>query len=103
MRVELLLGDRKCTQGPGPNEVEQSGGTLMTDTIICPRCNYEVEVTTALSAQLREQLRKEMEGSELERFKQQALESVAVEFADLQGQLAEARNKLGLAQKVELQ
>ena len=30
----------------------------MPDTIICPNCKYEIEVTEVLSAQLREQIRK---------------------------------------------
>lgn len=31
----------------------------MSDTIICPKCKFEIEVTEVLSSQLREQLRKE--------------------------------------------
>lgn len=33
----------------------------MSDTIICPQCKYEIEVTEVLSAQLRSQLQKEFE------------------------------------------
>lgn len=33
----------------------------MPDTIICPQCKYEIEVTEVLSAQLRSQLQKEFE------------------------------------------
>lgn len=33
----------------------------MPDTIICPKCKYEIEVTEVLSSQLRDQLRKEYE------------------------------------------
>jgi hypothetical protein len=33
----------------------------MSDTIICPKCKYEIEVTEVLSSQLREQLRKEFD------------------------------------------
>ena len=33
----------------------------MADTIICPKCRYEIEVTEVLSAQLRSQLQKEFE------------------------------------------
>jgi len=33
----------------------------MPDTIICPKCKYEIEVTEALSSRMREQLRKEYE------------------------------------------
>ena len=29
----------------------------MSDTIICPKCKFEIEVTEVLSSQLREQLR----------------------------------------------
>lgn len=33
----------------------------MPDTIICPKCSYEIEVTEVLSAQLRSQLQKEFD------------------------------------------
>lgn len=33
----------------------------MSDTIICPNCQFEIEVTEVLSAQLRSQLQKEFE------------------------------------------
>jgi len=33
----------------------------MADTIICPKCKYEIEVTEVLSSQLRDQIRKEYE------------------------------------------
>jgi hypothetical protein len=33
----------------------------MSDTVICPKCKYEIEVTEVLSAQLRTQLQKEFE------------------------------------------
>ncbi len=33
----------------------------MSDTVICPNCKFEIEVTEVLSAQLRTQLQKEFE------------------------------------------
>jgi hypothetical protein len=121
-------------------------GVSMAESIICPKCSFEIEVSTALAAQLRDQLRKEFEadarrkdqeivqreqqirlreqeidtsrqsieaevlkrlGAErlqlMQDAKTKAQESIVAEVAELQGQLTETRDKLGLAQKTELQ
>src|SRR5437867_4021865 len=36
-------------------------GDAMSHTILCPNCSFQIEISDALSAQLREQLRKEFE------------------------------------------
>src|SRR3954453_7156919 len=36
-------------------------GAAMTETIACPKCNYEIEVTEVLAAQLRAQLQGEFD------------------------------------------
>jgi len=118
----------------------------MSQSILCPNCRFQIEVSDALSTQLREQLRKEFEAEarrkELALAKQeealhqreQALEAsrcsmdnelsarlvqeqerlqmeakikaeemIALDLQDLRAQLAEAGEKLGLAQQAELQ
>ena len=46
------------------------GDKIMKDTIACPNCGQEIEVTEVLSAQLTSQIRKEMEADVAERKKQ---------------------------------
>ncbi|MBI3408170.1 MAG: DUF2130 domain-containing protein [Planctomycetes bacterium] len=118
----------------------------MADTIRCPNCNVEIEVSAVLSAQLRAQLQKEVEAQArrkdeeiakreenlgqreqvldasrrtldqqvAERVAQEqprllleaekkAQEAVALEVHDLTDQLNLAKNKLGEAQRSELQ
>jgi hypothetical protein len=55
----------------------------MSDTVICPNCKFEIEVTEVLSAQLRAQLQKEFE-AEL-RKKEESLESREKEITPRQG------------------
>ncbi|HVC97615.1 MAG TPA: DUF2130 domain-containing protein [Pirellulales bacterium] len=117
----------------------------MPQTIICPNCQYEIEPSTALSAQLRDELRKEFEAdarrkerefakrdgelrdresalaaaktsideevakrvsTEQEKLKQKALAhakaAMALDFKDLQDQLAGAATKLAAAEQSEL-
>ncbi len=51
----------------------------MPDTIICPKCKYEIEVTEVLSSQLRDQLTKEYEAEGRRKD-----EAIAAKAADLQ-------------------
>ncbi len=82
----------------------------MADTLLCPKCGLEIEVSTTLSAQLRDHLRKEYEGEAqrneaqlIQQAQLKAKESLAREFGDLESQLAETKQKLGDAQQAELQ
>lgn len=69
----------------------------MPDTIICPNCKYEIEVTEVLSSQLRDQLRKEYE-AELRR-KEQDFAAKAEEIRQRELALQKSRESL----EVELQ
>jgi hypothetical protein len=78
----------------------------MADKIVCPNCSIEIEVSAALSAQVRENMRTEFAAERnqlIQDAKQKAQASTDLEMQDLQGQLAESRRKLGDAQKAELQ
>ncbi len=79
----------------------------MADTIICPKCKYEIEVTEALSLQLREQLRKEYEAErrrqeqefaakseELRRREQELKASREAMDAEVQARLVRERARL---------
>lgn len=79
----------------------------MSDTIICPKCSYEIEVTEVLSAQLRSQLQKEFdadirkkEAAIAEREKELGLAKEEVEKAKVEidervaAQMAEERKQL---------
>jgi hypothetical protein len=57
MRVELSHQQWKEVQSrPNPKRVH-----IMTDTIICPNCQFKIEVHAAAAAQMREHIRKELE------------------------------------------
>jgi hypothetical protein len=98
------------------------------DTLLCPRCGQEIEVSTALADQLRKEFeadarRKEAELAQRERLLELAVEkrvaaeqsrllddarakaeqALAVELADLRSQLSESSEKLQEAQRAELQ
>src|SRR5713101_5827661 len=118
----------------------------MSQSILCPHCGFQIEVSAALATQLREQMQKEFDAEtrrrettfakheqtiqqreqaleearlslerdisvrlaqERDRLEQEARakaqESVALDFQDLQGQLLEAKEKLGNAHQAELQ
>jgi len=60
----------------------------MSDTIICPNCQFEIEVTEVLSAQLRTQLRKEFEADI--RKKEAAIAERETEVARAKDALAKA-------------
>jgi hypothetical protein len=118
----------------------------MTDSLLCPKCGCQIEVSTVLASQIREHLRGEYDAesrrrdavaSEREKklrereqafegqrndleievarrlteektqlFKQaevKAKESLAVEFGDMQNELAEMKRKLDDSHKAELQ
>ena len=120
--------------------------TVMSDTIFCPNCRSKIEVSAALSAQIRNELQGEIEAAmrpekeSLAKFetevrqreyaldqgwsaletevsrrlaeqqdrlqleaKNKAEQLIAVDLLDLQSQLAETKEKLGLAQQTELQ
>lgn len=62
----------------------------MSETVICPNCKFEIEVTEVLSAQLRSQLQKEFE-AEIRR-KESAL-------ADREKEIARAREEVVAAQE----
>jgi hypothetical protein len=79
----------------------------MSDSVICPNCKFEIEVTEVLSAQLRSQLQKEFEAeirkkesALAEREKEVARAKQAVEIAEqdidrrVTDQLAKERTKL---------
>lgn len=92
----------------------------MSDKITCPKCKYEIEVTEVLSAQLRAELRAEFDAEqqrtqseleakwnkEREQLEQQAIQKakqqVAVDFQDVQQQLADAQTRLKTSQQAEL-
>jgi hypothetical protein len=123
-----------------------SGEAAMSDTILCPKCKSQIEVSAALSAQIKNELQGEMEAalrpekenlakfeteirqreyaldqawSSLEKevskrlaeqqerlqmeAKTKAEQLIAVDLLDLQSQLAQTKEKLGLAQQTELQ
>jgi hypothetical protein len=91
------------------------------ETLLCPKCGTHIEVATALAAQLRKDIegdiakreanlehevarRLSTEKTQLQQHADaKAKETLAVEFGDLQTQLAETKTKLGEAQKAELQ
>jgi hypothetical protein len=69
----------------------------MSDTIICPKCKYEIEVTEVLSSQLRDQIRKENE-AEL-RKKEQEFQAKAEDLR--QREQAVEASKQAIAAEVE--
>lgn len=118
----------------------------MVESITCPNCRSEIEISEALSGQLREELQKQFaaaqrkkdeefarreeqlqakeaavlasrqalddeiakrieaeRGALAEEAKTKATEAVAIEVADLQGQLKETKDKLTQAQQAELE
>src|SRR5882724_8059647 len=118
----------------------------MADSLLCPKCGCQIEVSTVLASQIREHLqrehdaesrRRDADASEREKklrereqalegrrndleielarrvteektqlFKQaevKAKESLAVEFGDMQNELAEMKRKLDDSHKAELQ
>jgi hypothetical protein len=64
----------------------------MPDTIICPKCRYEIEVTEVLSAQLRSQLQKEFEADF--RKKEAAIAEREKAVAVAQGQVDQANREI---------
>ena len=85
----------------------------MPDTIICPNCQFEIEVTEVLSAQLRTQLRKEFEAdirkkeaAIAEREKEVSRSQEAVELAnqDIERRVAEqlAKERKTLSEECSL-
>ena len=97
----------------------------MSDKIVCPSCEYEIEITEAISSQLRQKLKKQYEAEQRllekkfaeplekevaqtraeasEKAAAKAMSDVAVELKDLREQLGESREKLSKAQEFELQ
>jgi len=64
----------------------------MADTIICPKCKYEIEVTEVLSSQLREQLRKDFD-AEL-RKKEQEFQTKADDLRNREQAIEESRKTI---------
>ncbi len=64
----------------------------MPDTIICPKCKYEIEVTEVLSSQLREQLSKEYEAEG--RRKDQEFTAKAVDLQKREAALEAAKQSI---------
>ena len=93
----------------------------MSNTITCPKCKCEIEVTEVLSAQLRAELHTEFEtkqrrkeseleakwNDEREELAKQALqkakEQVSVDLQDVQQQLTESQTNLKASQQAELE
>jgi hypothetical protein len=75
----------------------------MSDTIICPQCHFEIEVTEVLSAQLRLQLQREFEADN--RRKEAALAEREQEVALAKEQIAKAEQDFDhhLANELERQ
>ena len=75
----------------------------MTDSnnIVCPHCQFEIEVTEVLAAQLRSEIRKEFEAEQRKKESQLAQRETAlqVQFAELQ--LAKATIEQQVAEKLE--
>jgi len=65
----------------------------MSDTIICPNCQFEIEVTEVLSAQLRTQLQKEFEADI--RKKEAAIADREKEVTVAKAELATAEQDIG--------
>lgn len=64
----------------------------MSDTIICPQCSFEIEVTEVLSAQLRSQLQKEFE-AEI-RKKEVSLKQREHEITKAKDEIAQAKEEI---------
>lgn len=64
----------------------------MSDSVICPQCQHEIEVTEVLSAQLRGQLKKEFE-AQLRR-KESDFEKREIELAKARDEVAKARQEV---------
>jgi hypothetical protein len=64
----------------------------MTDTLICPNCSYEIEVSAALTARLGEQLRKEFEAEA--RGKERALAEREKSLRSAELELEQSRSSL---------
>ncbi len=64
----------------------------MSDTVICPNCKYEIEVTEVLSAQLRTQMQKEFEADI--RKKEEAIGDREREVARAKEEVKKAQNNL---------
>lgn len=64
----------------------------MSDTVICPNCKYEIEVTEVLSAQLRTQLQKEFEAEN--RKKETAISDRENAVALAQAEVAKAQQDI---------
>lgn len=78
----------------------------MSDTLRCPNCGIDIEVSAVLAAQVELQLQNRLaeEKTQLAKHAEaKAHQMLALELADLQTQLAQANNKLGAAQQAELQ
>lgn len=69
----------------------------MSDTIRCPQCAVEIEVTEVLSAQLRTELRQQFEADQ--RAKEAALARREEEFRQREAALAQQRQELARAQE----
>src|SRR5262245_11409719 len=59
----------------------------MAETIVCPKCQYEIEVTEVMSSQLRAELKHEFD---------EALRIKENEFSGREAKLAEQQHKLAL-------
>lgn len=66
----------------------------MSDTIICPNCSFEIEVTEVLSAQLRSQLQKEFEADI--RKKEAAIAQREKDVASAKEEVAKAKDDIDL-------
>jgi hypothetical protein len=62
----------------------------MSDTVICPNCRFEIEVTEVLSAQLRAQLQKEFEAD---------IRKKETAIADREAEVVRAREEVAKAQQ----
>jgi len=82
----------------------------MSNTIICPQCHYEIEISEVMKAQLGDDIRQEMTAeyekklsTERTRALEKAKQEIAVELKDRDQQLTEMRQKLKAADERELQ
>lgn len=79
---------------------------MAEDTISCPKCGNEIPLSDALRARVEERLRKEFENrlaEESAKAREQAKQDLAVEHANLEGELEEKRKKLIESQTRELE
>ena len=66
----------------------------MSDTIICPKCNYEIEVTEVLSSQLRDQISKEYDAEA--RKKEQEFQAKAEELRKREERIEQSKKAIEL-------